>query len=741
MVPDEDDMPLAQRLLQLQKQRAQQLAATTSDGWKPAPPKAPAANTAAPAVKAPTVKAYTVKAPASKASDAKRASTASSDNAKGLDERSSPAVKVKPDPHTGGGTRAAPRPVDSTTLKGPARPAKKARKEEDASGEEGEDYRWWEQQKGDGTEKWKTLSHNGLYFAPPYEPHGVKMRYDGVPVALEPEAEEVATFFSAILGTDHHANETFCKNFFADFCETLRRIGSKSAATIRKLELCDFSPIAEHLNRLKEARKALTKEEKEQAKAEKAALDKEYGTCLLDGRREKIGNYRVEPPGLFRGRGKHPKAGMLKRRVQPEDVTINISEGAPIPRAPPGHAWGKIIHDPTVTWLATWEENINNNSKYVFLAPGSSLKGQSDMKKFEVARQLKKHIKHIRAANAAELRSKEMLVRQRATALWLIDRLALRAGNEKGDDEADTVGCCSLRKEHVTLEEPSSVIFDFLGKDSIRYYNKVEVDAIIFKNLGIFMRAPKTATDPIFDRLNTSTLNKYLTSLMPGLTAKVFRTYNASHTFQEELKATPAEGTIPDLVLAYNRANRQVAVLCNHQRAVPKTHEKSMEKLTDKLLMAKYQRKLLRDQIMHLPPKDIAAIRKECPEALAVDAELTPSVVKRIEAQIREAEEATADSQGAKGPPGSPVKKALTAEVLTKRMATLCSRIKANELQLTDRDENKATSLSTSKMNYIDPRITVAWCAAHSVPLEKMFNKTLREKFTWALSVPKSWSF
>ena len=36
-------------------------------------------------------------------------------------------------------------------------------------------------------------------------------------------------------------------------------------------------------------------------------------------------------------------------------------------------------------------------------------------------------------------------------------------------------------------------------------------------------------------------------------------------------------------VLSYNRANRAVAVLCNHQRAVPKTHEKNMENLITKI--------------------------------------------------------------------------------------------------------------------------------------------------------------
>ena len=33
----------------------------------------------------------------------------------------------------------------------------------------------------------------------------------------------------------------------------------------------------------------------------------EYGVAEIDGHEEKIGNFRIEPPGLFRGRGEHPK--------------------------------------------------------------------------------------------------------------------------------------------------------------------------------------------------------------------------------------------------------------------------------------------------------------------------------------------------------------------------------------------------------------------------------------------------
>ena len=47
------------------------------------------------------------------------------------------------------------------------------------------------------------------------------------------------------------------------------------------------------------------------------------------------------------------------------------------------------------------------------------------------------------------------------------------------------------------------VEFDFLGKDSIRYYNLVPVEKQVFKNLKIFMEN-KEPGDDLFDRLTVS---------------------------------------------------------------------------------------------------------------------------------------------------------------------------------------------------------------------------------------------
>ena len=71
---------------------------------------------------------------------------------------------------------------------------------------------------------------------------------------------------------------------------------------------------------------------------------------------------------------------------------------------------------------------------------------------------------------------------------------------------------------------------------------------------------------------------------MKGLSAKVFRTYNASITFQNQLdEGTPENGTLQEKLNHYNHANRMVAILCNHQRAAPKTHDQSMAKMKEKV--------------------------------------------------------------------------------------------------------------------------------------------------------------
>lgn len=193
--------------------------------------------------------------------------------------------------------------------------------------------KWWDQDPLPEGQKWHTLAHNGVCFPPPYKPHGVQMKYDGRPVTLTPEQEEVATFFAVLKDTDYVKNETFCKNFFADWRKLLGKVSRLFSALLQQqqqqlillpmlaqnhiiqdLKKCDFDPIYEwnlkHKEELKEARKC--PEYKKKAKEEKKRMNDIYGFAIVDGCRERVGNYMVEPPALFRGRGDHPKTGTLK---------------------------------------------------------------------------------------------------------------------------------------------------------------------------------------------------------------------------------------------------------------------------------------------------------------------------------------------------------------------------------------------------------------------------------------------
>lgn len=69
--------------------------------------------------------------------------------------------------------------------------------------------------------------------------------------------------------------------------------------------------------------------------------------------------------------------------------------------------------------------------------------------------------------------------------------------------------------------------------------------------------------------------------------------------------------------------------------------------------------------------------------------------------------------------PGAPV----LVRRLEKKIATARARLEKMKLDMTIKDELKTVALGTSKINYLDPRITVAWCKRHEVPIEKVSHK------------------
>jgi DNA topoisomerase-1 len=298
-----------------------------------------------------------------------------------------------------------------------------------------------------------------------------------------------------------------------------------------------------------------------------------------------------------------------------------------------------------------------------------------------------------------------LIDRQKATATYFIDRLALRVGGEKDTDEsADTVGCCSLRVEHMTLEPPNTIHLSFLGKDSIRYENTVTVTDQVYENVAEFM-AGKSPKDDIFDKVTPSVVNEYFKEFMEDLSAKVFRTYNASITLQKELAkfdmSKKDQYTQDELVKYYNDANRQVAVLCNHQKAASKGHEATMEKM---------------QAVKETMERNLKVLKKHL--ASLSDPNKPPVKLKENEKSL----------------PKDPL-------ACKKKMAELKMRLDKHLASTQEKEDNKLVSLGTSKVNYMDPRISVSWCKQVDLAIERVFPRTVRTKFPWAMHFKSSYQF
>mmetsp|Transcript_40519 Transcript_40519/g.101970 ORF Transcript_40519/g.101970 Transcript_40519/m.101970 type:complete len:831 (+) Transcript_40519:192-2684(+) len=614
--------------------------------------------------------------------------------------------------------------TSSATKKEPTKRSRTAKKEESPA------HRWWaEDSNRPKGHNWVTLRHSGVLFSAPYQPHNVPLIYDGKRIALTPLQEEFATYYAQYLSTQHVKNPRFNENFFKDWQLYLNEGGKHPV--IRSMKKCDFSLIHAHVMEQREQRRNRSKEEKAAERVLRQDEMEKYGYAMVDGRREKMASFRVEPPGLFLGRGDHPLTGKIKRRSTPEDVILNLDKDAPVPPAPGGGSWKEIVHNPTVTWLAEYRDHISNHRKYVWLSASSRVKGQADMKKFETARKLRRKINKIRRQARKNMKSDDVRKRQLGVATWIIDKLALRVGNEKGEDEADTVGCCSLRVEHVSCidDKAYKIRMDFLGKDSMRYLRDHIVDPLVYSNLKQ-MIADGDPKDPLFDRLNTTYLNNHLKTYMPGLTAKVFRTYNASQTLQDELSKTlPESLSVDEKVLEYNRANREVAILCNHQRSLPPKHNEQMEKLRATLAEVNADIKKCRHRKRKIEKGTFVPPAK-------------PSRKKDDEKKDDEKEKKKDDEkEKKKGKTKKPDRFPTTVLRCEKMIERLQARVKKIETKLIEKDELKTIALGTSRLNYLDPRISIVWCRKNKVPISRIFTKTLRDKFSWALEVEDDWVF
>lgn len=547
--------------------------------------------------------------------------------------------------------------------------------------------------------KWTDLEHNGVAFPPEYVQRGINIKILGEIFFLNREQEELIYAWAKKKETHYVKDPVFQANFLSDFKKLLPERFT-SVSNIDEIDMTEAFSLVDKELEIKENEKirikSLTRDERrrisQEKKLEKEKLKAIYGQAKIDGIEVDVANWLVEPPGIFMGRGLHPLRGRWKPRVTPKDVTLNLGEDASAPEGP----WNAIVHDHYSTWLASWIENLTGKRKYVWLHDSSYLRQDNDRAKYDIAKKLEYYISDIEKEIINQMLSSKDVTRKKiATVCYLIFKLAMRVGDEKDPDEADTIGASTLRVEHLKFPKIGDKVhieFNFLGKDSVPWQKTLEISSpdtkALYENLLFFMKG-KDKSDEIFEEITSSKVNKFLRSIdkenVPNLTAKVFRTYIATaivkkHLSEPILKVNKNESEFKKVYVA-KIANLQAAITCNHKKGIdPKNpaSKKAWEKFEQSLENKKEKIKQLRMELKEKKWKtELQKLRKE-------------QRVEKLEFQLR--------------------------------------------LQKETRDYNLGTSLR----NYIDPRVFKSWCEYVDLDWTKIYTSTLQRKFKWIEQYSKS---
>lgn len=367
--------------------------------------------------------------------------------------------------------------------------------------------------------KWTRLEHSGPSYAVVTAKRGV-LRISGRKYNLDEIQLYLLNLFFSKYYSARKPDQTFLKNFWTSLLETCPEAVSGTFTFTR-------------LSNLKDT----------------VTYTNTEGTILVNNKPKPMVG-RLEPPSIFVGRDeRHPLRGTCKRGVYPKDVTLNMSRNATARAQKAGFT--KFVDQKESNWIACWKDSVTGYSRYIYM------NGESPEEKFDSARRLCRKLSRVRAEykkTPMDVQSKQFMV-----ALFLIERCCIRVGNKKDEtSQGNTVGCCTLRAHtHVwiTSEPNRQVRLEFVGKDSIKYENTVGLPKEVFV-VVLELLSERAVGDILFDALSPSILNRLLHErIMPGVTAKTFRTMRASMLFETVLhKWKDAK-----------RANTDVAVLLNHK--------------------------------------------------------------------------------------------------------------------------------------------------------------------------------
>lgn len=438
---------------------------------------------------------------------------------------------------------------------------------------------------GGSVYKFKTLEHNGVLFPAEFEPHQRTLSNE----ILSPLAEEMLYAYTTKLETDYVKRSSFNKNFF-------KCLKSELSLTQSKLKFPDdYTDTFEQLKKDIQAHKEFMERTKEERRCQAEKLKEIYGFAYIDGKKQPLGNFIVEPPGIYIGRGNSPLIGLWKYRTEPEDVVLNyVGPNPPETRC-------RIEHNRKVLYVAYYNINIGNvttKRKEVRFGNKSDVIADRDKLKFKKSKKLLDNWNKVQDAILSDLvkGSEEALI------AWLIQFTSIRIGTERDETESDeVVGASTLKVSNLEILSDTSFKLDFVGKDSVKFSQTYsDISPEIITALKRLLDG-KSSNESVFN-VDAKDVNAYLNNLLPGLTAKVFRTAWASKLLIEHFKGLRKLdiNQLKEILL-------EVSKKLNHKKAVSDSAKAALKKISDKI-------KELEDKLKTATPKRKKSIRAKIKE-------------------------------------------------------------------------------------------------------------------------------
>lgn len=527
----------------------------------------------------------------------------------------------------------------------------------------------------------KSLWHNGVY-VPPYDYKGLSIKVNGQRIKLSLKTEQMALAFAKKLQSKLPPDKVFYRNFMQDFLQQLKDenpqldyLEKVFEEHLRNVEEDDFDPLTAVKSEIDFSE---VLERLEQEKLRKQSMSKQEGKRLISRRKaERKALKKKYGHAIVNGK----KVEIANWTVEPSCIFMGRGDH------PKRGRWKEGPEEKDITLNLSpdaprpegnWKEIIWEPDKMYIAKWRDKLTGKMKYVWFSDSAFLKQKREKEKYDKAVKL----------GKIIPVIEAHIMKNLDSKDDERRKIVTVCwlifALNMRVGDEKDPGEA--DTVGAITLRpEHIIIEGDVIYFDFLGKdcvrwqkSIKAPPAVIRNI--RHYASTCKEYL---FEGINSK-----KVSRVLSEKMNGLTAK----------------VFRTWRTTEAVRRYLESCSVSRDDKEYIKQFHAKMA-----NLEGARVANHKRKVPENFENRLAKKEAYLKELMQQLEEKRK-----QG-------------------KNLGSLIKRIEKTKLDIVLMKETKEWNLSTSLRSYIDPRVYAQWAAKVEFNLEKLYPKSLRKKFKWAL--------